>query len=167
MKRLFLIRHAKSDWGNPLLLDMQRPLNERGHADAPRMASHLKSMGFIPDLIVSSPAVRARTTAEYFAKTMGIPALSIDFQSDIYEANESNIMHIIHELPESASTVFLFGHNPSMTYVADSFAKKDRFDDVPTCGVVQILSNTEGSSWTTFNRKTADVVAAFFPKNLS
>ena len=166
MKRLFLIRHAKSDWGNPMLLDMQRPLNARGHADAPRMASHLKTLGFIPDLIVSSPAVRARTTAEYFAKTMGIPPLSIDFQSDIYEANETDIMHIIHELPESASTVFLFGHNPTMTYVADSFAKKQRFDNIPTCGIVQIQSNTEGSSWATFNRKTADAVASFFPKNL-
>ncbi len=167
MKRLFLIRHAKSDWGNPLLLDMQRPLNARGHADAPRMASHLKSLGFVPDLIVSSPAVRARTTAEYFAETMEIPALSIDFQSDIYEANEMDILHIIHELPESASTVFLFGHNPTITYVADTFAKKERFDNIPTCGIVQIESNTEGSSWATFNPKTADAVATFFPKNLT
>ena len=166
MKRLFLIRHAKSDWANSLLLDIERPLNARGHADAPHMAMHLKTKGFIPDLIVSSPAVRARTTAEYFAKAFNIPSESIDFQQDIYEADQRDIMHVISELPESAETVFLFGHNPTLTYVADNFSKKERFDNIPTCGIVEIHANTEGSLWQHFNPKTADAVASFFPKNL-
>lgn len=165
MKRLFLIRHAKSDWSS-FSLDIERPLNPRGHADAPRMAAYLKKLGFAPDLIVSSPAVRARTTAEYFAKIFDIPSQNIDIQQDIYDADERDIMHIISELPESASTVFLFGHNPTLTYVADNFAKKERFDNVPTCGIVQIVANTEGSTWEKLNPKTATATAHFFPKTL-
>jgi phosphohistidine phosphatase len=164
MKTLFLIRHAKSSWASVGLRDFDRTLELRGHNDAPRMAKHLKNLGFKPDLIVTSPAMRARTTAEYFAKEFNISPESIDNQQDIYEADERTIAHIIRELPDSANTVLLFGHNPTFTYIADGFSKTHRFENLPTCGIVQIQSNTEGSSWETFNPKTAQVKNFWFPK---
>ncbi len=166
MKTIFLIRHAKSSWATIGLRDFDRTLEQRGHNDAPRMAKHLKKLGFTPDALVSSPAVRARTTAEYFAKEFNIPAQNIDCQQDIYESDEQTIAHIIRELPEEADTVFLFGHNPTFTYVADSYAKNAHFENVPTCGIVQIQSNTEGSSWEKFNPKTAEVKGFWYPKTI-
>jgi phosphohistidine phosphatase len=166
MKTLFLIRHAKSSWASIGLRDHDRTLELRGHNDAPRMAKHLKKLGFTPDLIVSSPAVRARTTAEYFAKEFNMDAQSIDIQQDIYEADERTIQHIINELPETAETVLIFGHNPTFTYIADGFSKKDRFENVPTCGIVQIQSDTEGSPWTAFTPKNASVKAFWYPKTI-
>jgi phosphohistidine phosphatase len=166
MKTLFLIRHAKSSWADFGMRDIDRPLELRGQNDAPRMAAHLKKLGVQPDLLVSSPAVRARTTAGYFAAAFSMDAQSIDIQQDIYEADEQTILHIIQELPESVNTVFLFGHNPTFTYVADMFSKKDRIDNVPTCGIVQIRSNTEGVSWRKFNVKTADVKGFWYPKGI-
>ncbi len=166
MKTLFLIRHAKSSWATLGLGDHDRPLEMRGHTDAPRMARHLKKLGIKPDLLVSSSALRARTTAEYFAKEFNIDAQSIDIQRDIYEADERTIAHVIHELPESAQVVLMFGHNPTFTYVADSYAKKDRFENVPTCGIVQIQSNTEGGAWEKFNPHNAEVKGFWYPKTI-
>jgi phosphohistidine phosphatase len=166
MKTLFLIRHAKSSWAAVGLRDFDRTLELRGHNDAPRMAKYLKNLGFKPDLIVTSPAMRARTTAEYFAREFNISTESIDNQQDIYEADERTIAHIIHELPESANTVLMFGHNPTFTYIADSYSKKHRFENIPTCGIVQIQSDTEGSPWETFNPKTAEVKGFWYPKTI-
>jgi phosphohistidine phosphatase len=166
MKTLFLIRHAKSSWATFGQRDHERPLELRGHNDAPRMAKHLKQLGIKPDLIVSSPAVRARTTAEYFAKELGIDAKNIDIQEEIYEADERDIAHVIHSLPEDAHTVLMFGHNPTFTYVADSYSKKLQFDNLPTCGIVQIVLNTEGVTWDKFNPKTAEVKDYWFPKTI-
>jgi phosphohistidine phosphatase len=166
MKTIFLIRHAKSSWATVGQRDIERPLEKRGLDDAPRMASHLKKLGIKPDLLVSSPAVRARTTAEFFATAFNIPSQNIDSQQDIYEADERTILHIIHELPDAVDTVFLFGHNPTFTYVADSFSKRDRFENVPTCGIVRIQSNTEGVSWANFTIKTAEVTGYWYPKGI-
>jgi phosphohistidine phosphatase len=166
MKTLFLIRHAKSSWATVVQRDHERPLELRGHNDAPRMAKHLKQLGIKPDLIVSSPAVRARTTAEYFAKEFGIDAKNIDIQQEIYEADERDIANVIRHLPDDAHTVLLFGHNPTFTYVADSYSKKVRFDNLPTCGIVQIELNTEGVTWDRFHPNTAEVKEFWFPKTI-
>jgi phosphohistidine phosphatase len=166
MKTLFLIRHAKSSWATIGQPDHERPLELRGQKDAPRMAKYLKQLGVKPDLIVSSPAVRARTTAEYFAKEFGIDAKSIDIQQDIYEADERDIAHVIRSLPEDKHTVLIFGHNPTFTYVADSFSKKARLDNLPTCGIVQIEPNVDGVTWSKFHPNTAEVKGMFFPKTI-
>jgi phosphohistidine phosphatase len=166
MKTLFLIRHAKSSWATLGQRDYERPLELRGHNDAPRMAKYLKKLGVQPDLIVSSPALRARTTAEYFAKEFGIDPKNIDFQKEIYEADERDIAHVIHSLPEDKHTVLLFGHNPTFTFVADSFSKKARIDNLPTCGIAQIEQNIEGVTWGKFHPNTAEIKGLFFPKTI-
>ncbi|MDZ7877290.1 MAG: histidine phosphatase family protein [Saprospiraceae bacterium] len=166
MKTLFLVRHAKSSWAILGQRDHERSLELRGHNDAPRMAKYLKQLGIKPDLIVSSPAVRARTTAEYFAKEFGIDPQHIDIQQDVYEADERDIANVIRSLPDESYTVLLFGHNPTFTYVADSYSKEVRFENLPTCGIVQIEQNTEGGTWDKFNPKTAEVKGFWFPKTI-
>jgi phosphohistidine phosphatase len=161
VKNLFLIRHAKSSWAEIGMRDFDRSLEDRGHRDAPKMAQILRGMSIIPDLIVSSPAKRALTTARYFATEFGIEHDNIDLQADIYEASESDLLHVIKALPDTAQTVLIFGHNPTFTYFSNRYTE-NFIDNVPTCGIVQLSVNTEG--WSDFNPKTVSVKGFWYPK---
>jgi len=163
MRTIFLIRHAKSSWDNPGLRDFNRPLNERGLHDAPKMAKILVKQGVKPDLLVSSPAKRALTTALFFAEAFGLADEAVMREQDIYEAGPTDIFQIINRLPDSAQTVLLFGHNPTLTEVANRFSE-DFIDNVPTCGIVQIESVAD--SWRAFYEGNANVKAYFFPKEV-
>jgi len=161
MRYLFLIRHAKSSWDIPGLRDFDRPLNDRGLHDAPRMAGLMREKAIRPDLIVSSPAKRAITTARFFAEGLGIPPETIVQKHEIYDAFATDILEIVRNLPDPARTVFLFGHNPTFTDVANRFT--DHYiDNIPTCGVVCIESSA--ARWSDFNTDNARVIAHFFPK---
>ena len=163
MKTLYLIRHAKSSWGEIGSLDIDRSLDERGHRDAPKMAQKLKDLGVKPSLILTSPAKRAFTTAQYFAKAFQIADESIVVEDDIYEADVTDIQYIVKNLPAEARTVLMFGHNPTFTYFANIY-NDEIIDNLPTCGVVKIDVGTEG--WSKFSENTANVVDYFFPKNI-
>jgi phosphohistidine phosphatase len=163
MRTLFLVRHAKSSWDNPALRDFQRPLNERGLQDAPRMGKMLAALDIQPDLLVSSPAKRASTTAQFFAVAFGIGADQIVQNESIYEAAPRTILHVISNLPDTAQTVLLFGHNPAFTEVANFFTH-DFIENVPTCGVVRIETTAE--SWSRMYEGNAKVVACYFPKDV-
>lgn len=163
MKTLFLVRHAKSSWESPGLRDFDRPLNERGLHDAPKMAQLLSKLGVRPDILVSSPAKRALTTAGYFAEAFGKTNDEIIRDQHIYEAYPAEILRIISELPESASTAMLFGHNPTFTDVANRFTE-DFIDNLPTCGVVKVVSSA--TEWQRFYEGNAKVTACFFPKEV-
>ncbi len=164
MRTLFLIRHAKSSWDNPGLRDFNRPLNERGLRDAPKMAKLLVNQGIKPDLVVSSPAKRALTTALFFAEAFDIDEEAVVRKQEIYEADPMDILQIISDLPNTAQTVLLFGHNPTFTDVANRFSE-NFIDNVPTCGIVQIES--EADSWKSFYEGNAAVKAIFVPKEVS
>lgn len=163
MRTLYLVRHAKSSWDSPGLRDFDRPLNERGMNDAPKMAKNLLKMGIKPDLIVSSPAKRALTTAQFFAKTLEVPDDAFRQDPHIYEAYSTDILRIISKLPESVQTVMLFGHNPTFTEVANIFTD-DFIDNVPTCGIVRIES--KAASWDALYEGNGRVTACFFPKEV-
>ena len=137
MKTLYLIRHAKSSWSDPTLRDFERPLNKRGKRDAPFMAEQLKRKGVVPDLIISSPAVRAKKTANQFAKTLGYPKKEIDFKPAIYDAEEDDLLAILQAIQASHHSVLLFGHNPEFTEVANLLANI-QINNVPTTGIVAI-----------------------------
>lgn len=163
MRTLFLIRHAKSSWDNPGLRDFNRPLNERGLHDAPKMAKLLAKKGVKPDLLLSSPAKRAITTAHFFAEAFGLEADDVVQEQEIYEAAVSDILNIVNNLPDSAQSVMLFGHNPTLTDVANRFSDQ-YIDNIPTCGIVQIES--EADSWKAFSEGNAAVKKIFFPKEV-
>lgn len=164
MRTLYLIRHAKSSWDNPGLRDFNRPLNERGFREAPMMAQLLADQGIRPDLLVSSPAKRAITTALFFAEKFGIEENQVLREQDIYEASPTEILRIISNLPDSAAVVCLFGHNPTFTEVANLFAE-NYIDNIPTCGIVQIESEAE--HWNTLYEGNSRVKARFFPKEVN
>ncbi len=161
MKIVYLIRHAKSSWENPALPDFQRPLNKRGLRDGPFMAQLLRDKGVKPDLLVSSPANRAMTTATLFAEAFDIRPEDIVRKDNIYEAYPSDILQIIAELPTESNIVLLFGHNPTFTSIANHFTPDEFIDNVPTCGIVKIEAMTE--DWKTFSSE-GKATAFHFPK---
>ena len=127
------------------------------------MAQLINGLGIKPDLLISSPANRAYTTARYFAEGLQLSPDTIQQEAEIYEAYPSTIMRIISGLPASASTVFLFGHNPTFTDVANTFTDT-YIDNVPTCGVIHIESTA--NSWAELYEGNAQVKARYFPKEV-
>ncbi|MEO0340247.1 MAG: histidine phosphatase family protein, partial [Bacteroidota bacterium] len=158
---IFLIRHAKSSWGDPSLTDFNRPLNKRGERDAPFMAQVLYEQLGTVDKIVSSPAKRAFTTASAFAETFSIPIADIKKEERIYEAFPSIILDVIRSLDNSWSTVLLFGHNPAFTSVANHFPPFFT-DNVPTCGIVHIVSSAD--TWQKLSNTNSIVQSYHYPK---
>jgi phosphohistidine phosphatase len=136
MKTLFLIRHAKSSWDDPSLADHERPLNDRGRRDAPRMGERLAKRGVAADLILSSSAVRALTTAEIIAEKIGYDPRDIVADRRIYGAQVSTLLYLIQELDDEHERVMLFGHNPELTELAHRFSSD--IEDLPTCAVVEL-----------------------------
>lgn len=163
MKTLYLVRHAKSSWSTPGMRDFDRPLNERGMNDAPKMASFLQKLDIKPDLIVSSPAKRAITTARFFAGVFSINEAEIVLNPDIYEAEPAEALKIISELPETSSSAMIFGHNPTFTDIANRFSE-DIIENVPTCGVVCIKSGAE--KWNELFEGNSRIAASWFPKEV-
>lgn len=161
-KSLYLIRHAKSSWDNLQLRDFDRPLSPKGQKDAPLMAELLKRKLVVPDVLISSPAVRALQTCYYFADAMGIDHTSIIQDIAIYEAHPDDLQDTVSNFKPEWNTVFMFGHNPGYTMFANRFVKGIRFDNVPTCGIVKIVNDS--SYWVDFVPGKATVAEWFFPK---
>jgi phosphohistidine phosphatase len=161
MKKLFLIRHAKSNWDESGVSDIKRTLNKRGKRDAPFMASLLKKEKIFPDMIYSSPANRAFTTAEIFAEEIGYPQKKIIIESSIYESGIRELEMIINSVDDKNNSVFLFGHNPTFTIYANHLGDK-YIANLPTCGIVGIQFET--NSWKKIERGNGKVFYFEYPK---
>ncbi len=161
MKHLYLIRHAKSSWDYPELRDIERPLNKRGRRDAPFMASLLHGKGVRPDLLLSSPATRAYSTAVYFAEALGYPVEQIRVEPLIYHGGEDDILALVRGLDDQLDTVLLFGHNPVLTGLANRFAR-EFIPNVPTCGIVKVESPAD--RWADLSEADARVTEFMYPK---
>jgi phosphohistidine phosphatase len=146
MKTLYVIRHAKSSWDSIDLDDFDRPLNDRGKRDAPRMGKRLKEKNIHPDLMLSSPAKRALSTAKRLAKILSYGKDLIKTDRLLYHAGEETMLSIIRDLKDKHEVVFVFGHNPGLTEFVNSI-KDDSLDidNVPTCGIVAFKFDTD--SW--------------------
>jgi phosphohistidine phosphatase len=131
-KKLYLLRHAKSSWKDFSIRDFDRPLNKRGKHDAPMMADRARQRGLKPDVILSSPAKRARTTSKYFSNALGS---KIVYEDSIYESTPAKLREIIKEAFEHYDSVMLVGHNPSMTVLSNSFLDTP-IENLPTCGII-------------------------------
>ncbi|MBI9072448.1 MAG: histidine phosphatase family protein [Melioribacteraceae bacterium] len=161
MKKLFLVRHGKSSWKHPDLSDYERPLNKRGNRDVPFMAKLLKEQNVSPDLIVSSPALRAITTAEIMALEFGYPVSDIVKEEMIYEADTNELLQIINNFPEDKNIVIMFGHNPGLTLLSNFISDK-RIDNIPTCGIVNIDLYID--KWKDVDFDNGKVVSFDYPK---
>jgi len=160
MKTIYLVRHAKSSWKHPELSDIERPLNKRGKRDAPYIGNVLKDKGVKPDLLISSPAIRARKTAAVIAEIIEYPKSKIIIDDNIYESSSSELINIIQRFDDKYKSVMIFGHNPCFTilnnYLSDSY-----IDNIPTCGIVGIHFN---SSWKKINGKSGKTFFFIYPK---
>ena len=161
MKRVTFIRHAKSSWSSGASRDIDRPLNKRGKRDAPFMARKLMDMGEDPDAFVISPAERILLTMKAFKETFAMPSENILVRNSIYHGSVEDLLDVIHELPDTWDHVFLFCHNPAITYIAHYFGG-EHIDNVPTTGVVKVLSETE--DWAYFNSNNSKIEAFYYPK---
>jgi len=161
MKTLYLNRHAKSSWNNPSLSDFDRPLNKRGKRDAPLMGKHLSKKVKPPQVIYSSPAKRAITTAIQIAESFEINKNNIIQDQKIYDAVVSDLIRIINSTPDKYDTVMFFGHNPTFTMTSNYLTDK-YIDNIPTSGFVQI--NFDFESWSDIKADTGKLILFEYPK---
>lgn len=132
MKTLLLARHAKSDWGVPGLADHDRPLNSRGLRDAPVMARRLLDQGVGVEAVVSSSAVRARSTASEYAAVFGLSEI---VEPLLYAASARSILAVAAALPDDIGVAMLVGHNPGMTHAVTELT--GAYIEMPTCAVAE------------------------------
>jgi phosphohistidine phosphatase len=163
MKTFYVIRHAKSDWGDPTLDDFDRPLNKRGEADAPRMAKRLKEKEIHPELMLSSPAARAYATCKKIAAILRYPEDSIRTDKKLYHADWETILSVIQTLPDKFDIVMIFGHNPGLTDFVNEIGKRTDIGNIPTCGVVAFQFKTD--SWKTLSAGSGDILFYDYPKS--
>ena len=154
MKTLFLLRHAKSSWSNPTLEDKYRPLNKRGMRDALLMGSRLMARDEGPDNVITSPATRARRTAELFGEACGFPLEAIVEESDLYFTSTRSIEDLIVSQGDQVQSLMLVFHNPDITYFANSIDTANRIANVPTCGLIKLSSDIESwQDWSVSNTR--------------
>ena len=159
MKTLILIRHAKSSWDDPYLDDFERPLNQRGKRDLPKMAARFRSKYADVNHFIASPANRALTTAKAFAEGKA-NILVID--KSLYHASYRNMISIISQVADKHEKIALVGHNPGLTDLCNHLLRDEYIDNIPTTGIV-VLS-LPITNWNKIASKSASLIEFYFPK---
>jgi phosphohistidine phosphatase len=136
MKTLYLLRHAKSSWKDVSIDDFDRPLNKRGKKDAPFMAGIFVKMDEKPEQIITSPALRAYTTAQIFAEALKINSGLIK-EPGLYLADRNTITEIIKKTDPGVKSLMIVAHNPGITEVSD-FLSGTEIQNIPTTGIVKL-----------------------------
>jgi phosphohistidine phosphatase len=157
MKSVLIIRHAKSSWDNTEVSDFERPLNDRGKDDAPKMAKRLLERHVSIDAFISSSARRARKTAALFIKEFDGDKDHIILVPELYLAGPDAFYEAIANAPASAKTIAVFAHNPGITDFANELTDV-RIDDMPTCAIFAVKADIK--NWSEF--KDADKQYWFF-----
>ena len=163
MKTLLVLRHAKSSWNDPALDDHERPLNKRGRRDAPRMGALVREYGLIPDLVISSDAVRARLTAEAVAEAARY-AGEILLDPHLYLACPADILSLLPTVRENPETVMIVGHNPGLETLVEQLTGERQ--DLPTAALAQI--DLPIDQWRDLTRSTrGTLVGLWRPEKLT
>lgn len=164
-KTLILVRHAKSSWDNEGLPDFERPLNKRGKEDAPKMAKGLMERKIDIDAFISSPAKRAKKTAELFMEEFEVKKSKLILVPALYLASVEAFYQTIHEVDDTLKSIALFSHNPGITYFANGLIDDVRLDDMPTCSIfaVKVL----GNAWSAFKDAEKEFLFFDYPKKES
>ena len=162
MKTLLLVRHAKSSWDDIALSDFERPLNERGKNDAPKMGKRLRKKDVKIDAFISSPAKRAKKTAEYFIKEFDREANEIILVSALYDAGTNNFSDTIKDIDDKYKSAAIFSHNPGITDFANQLIDKANIDNMPTCSVFAVKADVE--KWKDFSKAKKEFLFFEYPK---
>ncbi len=163
LKTLLLIRHAKSSWDDDGLSDFERPLNDRGKKDAPLMADRLHERGIKIDAYLTSPAKRAKKTAEQFAKRYKKKAEDLILKTELYLAGEENFSSLIEKLDDDFDCVAIFSHNPGITDFANSLTDA-QIDNIPTSGIFAV--SIEAKKWNKFREAKKKFLFFDYPRAL-
>lgn len=160
MKKITLVRHAKSSWKFNVI-DHERPLNKRGENDAHLVSNWFHKFGIDVDMVFSSDAVRAKTTANIFITNLKIDQNIVSFEHDLYDFSGANLVRFIKSCDDAIDNLMIFGHNHAITAFVNTFGDM-AIDNVPTCGVVILHFNID--SWKKLSQ--GKTIKTVFPKNL-
>lgn len=167
-RELFVLRHAKSDWASGAEQDFDRPLNGRGKKDAPRMGRWMKERGLIPDLVIASPAKRAKGTVKAVVKALGKSKDDIHWDRRIYEATLPTLLELVASLPADAHRVLVVGHNPGLEELIAYLVSPTQLPDPPV-GFLKTAAlawmEIDGP-WAIADRGCADLAQLMLPKQL-
>lgn len=162
MKTIIIIRHAKSSWSDLRLDDFDRPLNKRGKRNAPFMGQKLKEKQIMPDIILSSPAKRARKTAIAIAKAIDYPKKKIVFDDNLYHSDAMYLLELVRNQDDEDETIMLFGHNPDFNDFADILLEQNPVYNIPTTGIYCIRFDVD--SWEKVQKGNGEAVFFDYPK---
>lgn len=162
MKTLLILRHAKSSWSNDALADHDRPLNARGERDAPRMGELILDRDLTPDLIISSTANRASTTATVVAETCGYQ-YDIVFDKALYLSGPPTVERILQQTSDRHQRVMIVGHNPDMEALVEALT--GRYRRMPTAALAQVTIPIESWSELALNGEY-DLTNLWLPREL-
>ncbi len=160
MKTLYLIRHAKSDWSDGSLSDFERGLKKRGHKDLDTISSYMSIQQLKPDLIISSLALRAQTTADQLAKKIEYEG-RIHYMEELYNSRPEILLNVLTLQDDNDETIFLIGHNPELTEFSN-YLIKDNFSKLPTLGVLALNLNID--SWSDITENCGEIDFFIQPK---
>jgi phosphohistidine phosphatase len=167
LRRLTLLRHAKSSWDDPALPDRERPLSARGERDAPRMAARYRAAGAPPDLILTSPARRALATARIFADALCEDAGKPVIEPALYLATPAELLGVLAKHGAAAGSIpgniLIVAHNPGLTELVNRLLPDWHLDNLPTTGFVTI--DSDAPDWATLGMAPIRLIAFDFPKN--
>lgn len=161
LKQLLIIRHAKSSWALAGQDDFDRPLNERGHRDAPAMAQRLIDKKIMIDAFISSPANRALTTAAYFAEAWQLEKKDIKTFPKLYHAYPPVFYEVISMIDGAVETAAVFSHNPGITAFVNQLTNSE-IDNMPTCGIFAVKAETD--HWKKFHPSKKTLWFFDYPK---
>ncbi len=167
-RELLILRHAKSDWSAGDAGDFKRPLAKQGKKDAPRVGAWLYREGLVPNLVISSPAQRARQTAEKVCKSMDYKKKKIQWHDEVYGADTRDLLRLLGHCPPAARIVLLVGHNPGLEELVLYLAgdELDRQADgklLPTATLVRLEMPDD---WSALTSGCAQLVTITRPRNL-
>lgn len=163
MKKLYLVRHAKSSWDMPGVSDIDRPLLPKGIRKTELIIGFLKKEGTKPDLIISSPAERAYETAKLVATGLDYPVSAIKIDRKIYDGYYDRMLDLIYGTDNKHQSLFIFGHNPTITHLSNLFLNPG-IESMPTSCVVCLSFDTD--KWELIPSVEAKKEFVVFPKML-
>jgi phosphohistidine phosphatase len=168
VRRLYLLRHAKSSWNDATLEDHERPLAGRGRRAAKLMAKHLRAEGVCPEIVLCSSAVRTRETLDRLRPALG-DATRVEIERELYAASAEALLGRLRRLPPDVESAMLIGHNPGLEELALSLAKGgERRDELaakyPTAALATL--SFEGEDWADLEPGGAQLEAYVKPREL-
>ncbi|WP_142786214.1 SixA phosphatase family protein [Changchengzhania lutea] len=160
MKKLILVRHAKSSWKHHVV-DHERPLNTRGFTDTDLVSKAFKSVGESIDLLISSDAMRAKTTASIFIDNLNIDKNIVQLNHNLYDFSGNDLLKVVKNCTANVNTLMVFGHNHAITWFVNAYGN-DTIENVPTCGLSILEFDID--NWQDLKKGTTRMT--IFPRDL-